>query len=948
MKSSLSTLTRNFSHIPGEIKTKSFLLFTLLLLLVTTEIFAQSPQKFNYQGIARDAKGNPISLQQMRLKLSVLPAADATQAEYEESQLITTNEFGLYSLQIGNGETITGSMDKVKWETGNKYIRVAIDIKGGHQYQDIGTTQLLSVPYALYADKAGTARQSTGSNHDTRSGGVNSDISHSNADVNYLSKFTALNEIGKSQLYDNGSNVGIGTNVPAWALHVKKATATYLTVQADANNATAAIRLQDINGTSGELGISKFGDNISGNFMGISRKRMGVLNNLTGPFVVNAGGYMFFGQTVGATQINRLMIDSATGNVGIGTTVANQPTQKLDVNGQLRIRGGNPGAGKVLTSDALGNAVWGSAVNTLSGTTNYLPKFTPNGSTLGNSSLIDNNYLIYNASAVPGIDNSIYLKTKNNGGSNWMTVEGTAAGSYTFINAVDSGMNNKGFSCGQSSALYSSDSLTTFIYSPSLNATIIGTESWQNFFIKNQTGKMGNVLDNAHFTMSSTYDTAAFFSTTSNNYLNDGIVRSEYKGSNIYDHVAVLGKSVPDTNTFWGIGVKGIGGYAGVYGLSEVLGGGNEGIRGLSKSNSNNSGGLFEASEYSTPGLGNKSGVNAYCQGGAINYGVLSDVQAFGPGTSWGGYFLGKQTGVYGQADSASASQSDNGTLNGFKEAVGISGFAGTTCPTFGYKNIGVLGRGKTNFAYWNIGVNAEASGGTYNYALIAEAPVAAGNLAGKFYGDVNIAGNLSKSGGTFKIDHPEDPANKYLIHSFVESPDMMNVYNGNVVTDANGIAVVTLPSYFEAENKDFKYQLTVVDNGVDFIMAKVSKKISNNTFEIRSSKPNTEISWQITGVRQDAWANANRVVDVVEKPADEKGLYIHPELFGASPTLRVGPKGNPDAVKVTLPTPEEQEKIVESFRAPGEIHKMKMEEVKNEPRVNEDRKPAGNKGRRN
>src|ERR1035437_10514950 len=77
--------------------------------------------------------------------------------------------------------------------------------------------------------------------------------------------------------------------------------------------------------------------------------------------------------------------------------------------------------------------------------------------------------------------------------------------------------------------------------------------------------------------------------------------------------------------------------------------------------------------------------------------------------------------------------------------------------------------------------------------------------------GNVNIAGNLSKGGGSFKIDHPLDPANKYLYHSFVESPDMMNVYNGNVVTDATGEAIVPLPEWFETLNRDFRYQLPVI-----------------------------------------------------------------------------------------------------------------------------------------
>src|SRR5205823_6946889 len=83
--------------------------------------------------------------------------------------------------------------------------------------------------------------------------------------------------------------------------------------------------------------------------------------------------------------------------------------------------------------------------------------------------------------------------------------------------------------------------------------------------------------------------------------------------------------------------------------------------------------------------------------------------------------------------------------------------------------------------------------------------------LAGSFFGNVVVAGMLSKGSGSFKIDHPLDPANKYLSHSFVESPDMMNVYNGNVLLDAKGEAWISLPDYFEALNQDFRYQLTPI-----------------------------------------------------------------------------------------------------------------------------------------
>jgi hypothetical protein len=145
--------------------------------------------------------------------------------------------------------------------------------------------------------------------------------------------------------------------------------------------------------------------------------------------------------------------------------------------------------------------------------------------------------------------------------------------------------------------------------------------------------------------------------------------------------------------------------------------------------------------------------------------------------------------------------------------------------------------------------------------------------------GNLNVKGSLSKGSGSFKIDHPLDPANKYLYHSFVESPDMMNVYNGNVVTDDKGEAEVVLPDYFEALNRDFRYQLTVIGQ---FAQAIVGTKIKNHRFTIRTDKASVEVSWQVTGIRQDAWANAHRIQVEEDKPVAERGYYLHPELFGA------------------------------------------------------------------
>jgi len=120
---------------------------------------------------------------------------------------------------------------------------------------------------------------------------------------------------------------------------------------------------------------------------------------------------------------------------------------------------------------------------------------------------------------------------------------------------------------------------------------------------------------------------------------------------------------------------------------------------------------------------------------------------------------------------------------------------------------------------------------------------------------------------------------------SAVQSPDMMDIYNGNITTDDKGEAIVTMPPYFEALNRDFRYQLTVMGQ---FAQAMVSSKIKDNKFVIKTDKPNVEVSWQVTGIRQDAYANAHRTPVEVAKPANEQGKYLHPTELGQPASLGV------------------------------------------------------------
>jgi hypothetical protein len=163
---------------------------------------------------------------------------------------------------------------------------------------------------------------------------------------------------------------------------------------------------------------------------------------------------------------------------------------------------------------------------------------------------------------------------------------------------------------------------------------------------------------------------------------------------------------------------------------------------------------------------------------------------------------------------------------------------------------------------------------------------------AAQFEGSVNVTGNLSVSGAItagvkdFKIDDPTDPANKYLIHTSVESPQAENVYNGNVTTDSQGYATVSLPPYFDAANTEPRYQLTAIGS---FARAVVWQEEHNNQFVIHTDQPQVKVSWQVTGVRNDPYARSQRGPAEQPKPAADRGRYLYPQGYGQAASQAIG-----------------------------------------------------------
>lgn len=225
---------------------------------------------------------------------------------------------------------------------------------------------------------------------------------------------------------------------------------------------------------------------------------------------------------------------------------------------------------------------------------------------------------------------------------------------------------------------------------------------------------------------------------------------------------------------------------------------------------------------------------------------------------------------VHAESDTGDAvyAESDTGfALNGYSHgADGVSGVSGSY--------IGVAGESGSFVGVY--GHTAGTALSAHGVDGLADAPA----LAGFFSQDVIVTGNCCASGaGSFRIDHPLDPANKYLYQSAVESSDMKSIYDGIAVLDDHGEAWVQLPDWFESLNMDFRYQLTPIGApGHDLYIA---HEIENNRFQIAGGTPGLKVSWQVTGIRHDPYANANRVPVEEDKPAEQLGKYQHPAAWG-------------------------------------------------------------------
>ena len=380
-----------------------------LMLLICIGVYAQAPEAFKYQAVVRDASGSIIANQSVSFQISILQNSATGSSVYTETHTLNTNDYGLANMVIGNGTLVSGNFSTIDWSNDNYFVQVEFDPTGGSNYTLMGTSQLLSVPYALNAktaDNVFDGDYNSLSNTPTNVSAFNNDAGYvttsNDGDTNSTNELQTLslasdtlalsNSGGTVSLtpyldntdaqtlslnsndlsISNGNTIDLSTittNDLNWNVngsHITNANAGYVGIGTVPVNVPLTVKtvaangIQVTNGTGSTINLNA-NTGTPGNpyiLMSDGTESTMLSQLTTGNFVIDSYSgppYQFEMEQNGTGT--GIYIDAAS-NVGVGTT---SPSAKLEVNGQVKITGGSPGTGKVLTSDASGLATWQSA-----------------------------------------------------------------------------------------------------------------------------------------------------------------------------------------------------------------------------------------------------------------------------------------------------------------------------------------------------------------------------------------------------------------------------------------------------------------------------------------------------------------------------------------------------------------------------------------------------------
>ena len=849
------------------------------------------PQLVNYSGVLTDINGKPLT-GVVGVTFALYQDSEGGTPLWMETQNVQPTKGGHYIVMLGS--TSSTGLPQDVFVTGQaRWLGVQVEGQA-----ESARVLLVAVPYALKAGDAETigglpasafmlANGSSGTSAGPKSAlaAASSAASENSAPpanpavtgkgtVNYIPMWDTASDIVDSLIFQKSSGIGIGTTAPAATLDVSgkadvrdtltlfpKTTDNALAVSGTACNITSLGKVTFVSGqtfpgagtitgvtTAAGSGLS--GGGTTGT-LSLKVPAAGITNAMLVDSKVTLNG-----STAGGLTVPGAMTLGNTYTIGLKTCSSNQVLQYTGTTWACA----SVGTGTV-TSVGSGGGLTGGPI-TGSGSLSIATGGVSN-TMLANSSL----------TISPGTDLTGGGKVAL-GGSTTLSLDITkvpllaAANTFSANQTVNGTVTASSFS-GNGSAL----------------SNVTSTNS----------SELGGLA-------SSAYAQLAAANTFSNNQTVNGALTATSSGIAI-EAVSSSGASAAVYGSGNAFGVEGIGSEAGVIGETTSTAG--VGVEGYSSLTVGDTIGVYgvgsSASGYGVIGLSPYAGV----------YGVTSNTSGYtvGPVSVWGdaGGPSSQNVAVAGTAGDNIAGAFINASTNnstiyaenlagtyadeifyGYVSTTGAPAIIGDPGCNTGFIALQLAGGGMSGCSNYTLTggssgdtyVNAVSGAGVHLRVSNVEQLVATS-------GNVSVFGTFSATGTkNFRIDHPLDPANKYLFHASIESSEVLNLYSGNAVLDASGEAVVQLPDWFEVINTDFRYQLTPIGApGRDLYVA---EEVSGGHFKIAGGKPGGKVSWQVSGVRNDAWEKAHPMEVEADKGA-ERGHYLTPELYGAPETARIG-----------------------------------------------------------